>query len=113
MFSAVDAEEIFGWCPARARTGLPRVAARTTTTAPVPEPMALDLAKAILDAAAAAREQVHGTPPSLIVDVVLAERESNVKEAQVALQEAQAALDEAKLSRVALTVLRDALAVTA
>jgi len=33
------------------------------------------------------REQVHGSPPSLIMDLVLAARESNVKEAQVALEE--------------------------
>ena len=73
----------------------------------------LDAAAAMLDGAAAIGEQVHSTAPGLLVDVVLAERESSVKEAQVALNEAQAALDEAELSRVALTVLRDVLAVTA
>ena len=58
-------------------------------------------------------EQVGGTPPPWLVDVVLAERESSVREAQAALEEAQAALDEAEFSRAALTVLRDVLAVTA
>jgi hypothetical protein len=110
--SEPDSEEIFGWCPARARTGLPRVTALPTDVAAEPEPVALDVAAAVLDAATSVLAQVGGTPPSWVVDVVLAERESSVREAQIALEEAQAALEQAKFSRAALTVLRDVLAVT-
>ena len=111
--SMPDSEEIFGWCLARFRTGLPREAAPATATATATEPAALELATAMLDAASAVREQVQVTPPSWLVDIVLAERESSVREAQAALVEAQAALNEAELSRAAVTVLRDVLAVTA